>query len=572
MTVNTLGGDLASGRTRAAAWLPPLVPIAIATFALSALVSYHLRTDGGSESRSLLQWAIIGIYEFFGFVPSFLFFLLVLSWSSIWFVTGKLERPVALLVRLLGLTLALAIWVNLRADTGESLPHSGALGAWIGGRMVSALGTVLSTLLVAPLTLVSLLLATDYFFISYFEGLGARNADKDGRSGESGVEADVTEQFKSLARVFAPARSASSVAPAPAPAQAPLGDLVAIDDLETAVAELERASEGLTTVGQRAAVRAPSAADEVAEDEVDVPPRRLSYFERRQLAAAREAAAAEPAPAESGEPAGDAAVQALVETPAPAETLADRSEVEDEFAIAASALDGPAPAGRLAPLAEDVEQDPVAGEAPIDEIVPAAANETEGEDEDDDATVEIVGFAESDTEDDEAGADEADDDAAAEPGALSSAAPERAASASAVGDADDGDGDDSEGVASGEDLEAESAVEIARNASAVPVAADDAPAAGDEGADEGDRADEPLVAIPRPAEGVRQQRLFLSGLDEALVREAIDIVQSTRRASATLLQRRLRIDYEQAREVLAVLAHRGVVELADDGSQGRVRS
>src|SRR5262245_51464678 len=213
MTVNTLG-DLQSGKARAAAWLPPLVPFAIATFALSALVSYHLRADGAPESRTLLQWGIIGIYQFVGFVPSFLFFLLVLSWSSIWFFTGKLERPGALLLRLLGLTLALAIWVNLRADAGEALPHSGALGAWIGGRMVGALGTVLSTLLVAPLTLVSLLLATDYFFISYFEGLGSsRAAATDGARTEFGVEQEVTEEFKSLSRTFAPPRGATAVRP-----------------------------------------------------------------------------------------------------------------------------------------------------------------------------------------------------------------------------------------------------------------------------------------------------------------------------------------------------------------------
>src|SRR5262245_62156665 len=179
MTVNTLGRDLQSGKARAAAWLPPLVPFAIATFALSALVSYHLRADGAPDSRTLLQWGIIGLYQFVGFVPSFLFFLLVLSWSSIWFFTGRLDRPGPLLLRLLGLTLALAIWVNLRADAGEAPPHAGALGAWIGTRMVSALGVVLSTLLVAPLTLVSLLLATDYFFISYFVGLGSSRAASD---------------------------------------------------------------------------------------------------------------------------------------------------------------------------------------------------------------------------------------------------------------------------------------------------------------------------------------------------------------------------------------------------------
>ena len=59
MTVNTLGRDLQSGKARAAAWLPPLVPFAIATFALSALVSYHLRADGAPDSRTPRRFTVI---------------------------------------------------------------------------------------------------------------------------------------------------------------------------------------------------------------------------------------------------------------------------------------------------------------------------------------------------------------------------------------------------------------------------------------------------------------------------------------------------------------------------------
>jgi len=83
--------------------------------------------------------------------------------------------------------------------------------------------------------------------------------------------------------------------------------------------------------------------------------------------------------------------------------------------------------------------------------------------------------------------------------------------------------------------------------------------------------DEPLVAIPRPPDGVRQQRLFVTTVDESLVREAIEIVTSTRRASIAQLQRKLRIDFEQAQEILAVLARRGVIDLVDGETQGRVR-
>jgi DNA segregation ATPase FtsK/SpoIIIE-like protein len=84
--------------------------------------------------------------------------------------------------------------------------------------------------------------------------------------------------------------------------------------------------------------------------------------------------------------------------------------------------------------------------------------------------------------------------------------------------------------------------------------------------------EEPLMSIPRPAEPPRQMSLFGASMDETLLREALKICESSRRASATLLQRKLRIDYEQACVVLAQLAQRGMVELEEDGTQARIRS
>jgi hypothetical protein len=84
--------------------------------------------------------------------------------------------------------------------------------------------------------------------------------------------------------------------------------------------------------------------------------------------------------------------------------------------------------------------------------------------------------------------------------------------------------------------------------------------------------EEPVMSIPRPAEPPRQMSLFGASMDESLLREALAICESSRRASATLLQRKLRIDYEQACVVLAQLAQRGMVELEEDGTQARIRS
>jgi hypothetical protein len=110
----------------------------------------------------------------------------------------------------------------------------------------------------------------------------------------------------------------------------------------------------------------------------------------------------------------------------------------------------------------------------------------------------------------------------------------------------------------------------------VPAAADVIPAADVETVEEAlaeasALAQEPVIPIPRPPEGVRQQRLFVGVVDDSLVRDAIEIVTSSRRASATHLQRKLRVDYGQAIELLQVLAHRGLIDLVEGESQGRVR-
>ena len=107
MTVNTLDGAFGGGKSRGGAWLLPLAPIAISIFAISALVSYHLRADAITP-RTMAQSVVIGIYDFLGWVPACMFFGLVFAWSSIWFVAGSIERPLQKLARVFLLTLALA--------------------------------------------------------------------------------------------------------------------------------------------------------------------------------------------------------------------------------------------------------------------------------------------------------------------------------------------------------------------------------------------------------------------------------------------------------------------------------
>jgi DNA segregation ATPase FtsK/SpoIIIE-like protein len=144
---------------------------------------------------------------------------------------------------------------------------------------------------------------------------------------------------------------------------------------------------------------------------------------------------------------------------------------------------------------------------------------------------------------------------------------------------DDGDEAGYFAVSSDEPPEVEPVVEVAhavpdselRSQNESEVAAADVEAVEEAVAETAAMATEPVIAIPRPPEGVRQQRLFVGVVDDSLVRDAIDVVTQSRRASATHLQRKLRVDYEQALELLQVLAHRGVIELVEGESQGRVR-
>ena len=82
---------------------------------------------------------------------------------------------------------------------------------------------------------------------------------------------------------------------------------------------------------------------------------------------------------------------------------------------------------------------------------------------------------------------------------------------------------------------------------------------------------ESAVAIPRPEEPAEaplptppaaapeRQQLFFGGVDEDLIEEARELLGRGRRPSASMLQRKLRIDYEVAQELLRQLSQRGLL-------------
>ncbi|MEO6596620.1 MAG: hypothetical protein ABIP94_17875, partial [Planctomycetota bacterium] len=217
MTVNTLGiyDQDRSSRT-VAEWLWPLLPIGLSVFCLAALVYYRLYY-GVLEVRSAMQVLIATIYGTVGFAPAVLCFLLVLTWSSIWFATGKLERPVSRVLRLLAMTVMLGVFLNLGDGDVTAAAHKGELGAWLAGRLVAAIGYPASLVLVWVVTFASLLLATDFFFSESFERLRSRQARP-----ESGVEVAVTDHLRGLGTAAVPLPTArvapgQSIGAAPGP-------------------------------------------------------------------------------------------------------------------------------------------------------------------------------------------------------------------------------------------------------------------------------------------------------------------------------------------------------------------
>lgn len=689
MSVNTLGVSYADGKSRGGAWLLPLVPIAISIFAISALVSYHLRASTITP-RTIPQSVVIGVYEFLGWVPACMFFGLVFAWSSIWFVAGSIDRPAHKLLRVFGLTVALAVFGNLDA----SAAHTGALGAWIGGGMSSVFGSFLSHLLMAPITFLALLFATDSFWMSYFERRvlertrAELHAAAVGSASDHGVEPAVPEEFKQLARTLPPEAAGSAA------------DDMEETDVDAYFERLDRGSpEAVASTDEVVDTTEDAQSDVGAEVEEEPAPVRLSYFERRRLReeqeAQRAAAAADPVAADEAASDADARIPSplfeglgeLVEpsvvvdsaqeeplheaTPAVSvvaeessgpgssddelsrmpETAesCDKSDelvgesdasvetavtcyevrheplfaspsvhfVDEDDEVDADSCGEPSKScepigGEIAAQAEvvaegtavtgdPIEQDEQAVSALVPEVVegsvPAPATEPLGD-------VAVVGWIESEHGEALSTSSNAQPVPTEETLRLE-ASTDAASTVDASGAENEslvhgGDGFMTEPV--GETLrdEAPQDVDDAADLSwqrvrgfLAPVVddavADEVPADGDApqqhlhavaSASESDSAsaepvgsegeEEPLVSIPRPADSRRQKSLFGGAVDEDLLRDAREICESARRASVVLLQRKLRIDYEQALVVLAQLAERGVLELQEDGTQGRV--
>ncbi len=475
--MNLQSSPAAKSRNRTVAeWLWPFVPMGIAALSLSAVSYYHLHRHE-FVPQSALQRFFAGVHGFLGFAPSVMFFGMVIVWSTLWCVTGRIDRPLGRLLRLVAMAVMLGMLLNLGGGGTATVDHQGALGAWCAGVLVDGFGYVVSLLLVGVMTLASVLLATDFFFQDAFERLrsSARPAVP---AADGGVEPAVAEHLRRLAEEV-PAEPAVPVAAAP----------VSASPSEPVV----------------------DAFVPPVTNEVEEPRRRRSYFERRYE---REAEARERAPRE------DEWVPA-----APDNQEIDNPESAEPALPEAAA----SPGGEL----DGADQPPIAARAvwhaepePEPEPEPAIRSEPEP-----DALVAAT-----------------TDEGTTHEGTTDEVAADEGFDAALGGPAE-------------EPPLVEPLVEIPR------------PDPLPEPIPEPDLAPEPVAMaagdVPQ-AEAPMQQQLFGAAVDEALLAEATEVVTLWRRASVAFLQRKLRIDYATATEVLAALAARGVVAIEGDATQGRV--
>ena len=560
--MNSLGHHQPTPPPTLATRILQILPAGVSVTSMASLTYYHVqRMQGPVTPKSLLQHWYISLYESVGFAPSLLFFLLVTVWSVLWFATGRLERPLGRLGRLVAMAVLLGVALNLEAGSVAPGPQKGELGAWLGSVLVGMVGYYPSLLLVWAATLGALLLATDFFFADSFERLWrARSSATD----EAGVEAGVTEHLRQLGSSLRPTPSASADEAIARPAESlpsSASFAAAVAAAAAAAEAQERQSPDAETVdaAYRGDERPTSSAEPSERADQERP---LSYLERRRLREARRYArfappeeptaepTAEPAtPDAPTEPSFESSGTSPLPAAAPAAALPTGNEPADSFGATRS---------DEAPLDSDLL---AVAPAMASEEFPATADASPVADE-----VEVEQFDLDEDEQDE------DDESA--------------------GDSFDGGDDPAERptrFARREPSLDRSFAEVdAPWASEPPYVLPAASAAPREVPEPVEPpvtqqvAQDPPVEIPRSepraplAEpdgeraGGRQQSLFSQGLEEGLVQEAVDLVVAARRASAGFLQRKLRIDYPLALELLAELAARGVVALEGDATQGRV--
>lgn len=134
--------------------------LAFGIFLGVGLLQAGVSPDG--EGKGFLASRVLWISGTLGFAPALYLSLLSLVWGAIAFVTGRVSGPLRRLGASLLFVLCLSMFLGLVGGDG------GAFGKRIAVRLSWVLGDALGGFLLAAMTLVGLLLSTDWFFYRSF--------------------------------------------------------------------------------------------------------------------------------------------------------------------------------------------------------------------------------------------------------------------------------------------------------------------------------------------------------------------------------------------------------------------
>ncbi|MEO0478972.1 MAG: DNA translocase FtsK [Planctomycetota bacterium] len=224
----------------------PLLPVMVSTFFVVALIWYRLQVLPSYTSTFEGNWlasSVAWLHASIGFLPAFLTAVLGLAWSSLWFFTGPIERPKTRV----GYLVVFAICLSIVEGVGSE--GSATLGSFVATRLENVFGTFLTSLLAISASLFAFLLASDFCFFRYFEGVGfferRRPATKQSKVLDVEIEtAAVSELMARPAAVDGATPPANSESGGIAVAEPPASDEPAagVEERVDEIAELEEAA------------------------------------------------------------------------------------------------------------------------------------------------------------------------------------------------------------------------------------------------------------------------------------------------------------------------------------------
>ena len=131
--------------------------VTVGIVAVVALLQYqfiHLETQA---STGLVQGLVVGVYKAIGFVPTLYLGALIAGLGGLTFVSGHVAHPLRRIWAALLLAVCLSFLLGAFGSGG------GELGSRAAGRLMGAVGSVPIVLLLGTMTIVAVLLATNWF-------------------------------------------------------------------------------------------------------------------------------------------------------------------------------------------------------------------------------------------------------------------------------------------------------------------------------------------------------------------------------------------------------------------------